>query len=186
MNQLVVTDLPYINKQISSPVWFEPPLTISVYEPYKNNTIICNQNFVKIDTLMTNLTNQLVQSNTQINNLNNEINSLKQSLNNTNQTIINNNTQMQNMQQNIQTLTNDNNVLRNLINDNNTHITNVQTEVVTLGEKIGTLISFIPEFVKRTSQFFVKLLLKIKTGSLEDIEELEYDTHMLTNYNNIV
>ena len=96
MNQLVVSDLPYINKRIDCYELHNHPCsncnsnnyngrprglnvsilpcqitkTKKVYEPYKNNTIMINQNFTKINTLITNLTNQLTQSNTQINNLN--------------------------------------------------------------------------------------------------------------------
>ena len=180
MNQLIISDLPYINKYTTKTNAFGNPYTITnqLYEPYKNNMIACNQNFARTETINTSLTNQLNQSNTQITNLNSKIDRLEQGLNTANQTIVNNNTQMQNMQQNIQELKNNIDTIRTLINDNKNNIINVQTEIVTLRQKISNIVSFIPEFVKRTSQFFVRLVIGVKKNTLEDLE-FDYDTHML-------
>jgi len=142
------------------------------FDPYKNNMTMCNQNFNRVEMINNNLKNQIEQSNAQIVNLNSKIDRLEQ-------IISNNNTQMQNIQQNIQVLITDNNILKNLINKNNDHIDVVQKEIVTLNQKFGKIINFIPEFVKRTSQFFVKLVVGINTKTLGDIGEFDYDTHML-------
>jgi len=145
------------------------------------NRIDTNINTLK--TTDTNLATQIQQFNAQITALNNSVRTLNEiSIANKAQILSNidkMNVIKQEFNQHIDTL--NNNVV-----ENNQKLNSLKTDMNTLSKKLGKLFSFVPNFVSATSQYFVRLLFHVKNNSLNELENVQYDTKLLENTENIV
>ena len=135
------------------------PQTILIY-PYKDSMKIINKNFQHTVQLNTAVANQINELNVKITTLNVNINTMQQ-------LIVQKANEVKTLDQNI------------IINTNK--LTEVESTLKKLMDKVAILISFVPQFVRQTSNWFVKLLVGVKTDSLEDLAPMECDVLAIQN-----
>ena len=139
------------------------PVSTTSYNPYINNMKICNQNFSQLDTGLNNVRNSITSTNTEIRQLNQSNQQLLQRINELTTQI----TQLRNE------VTETNRNLDRLSNDTVT----LRTSISNLSRRLDAIFRFVPEFVRETIRWFVRVFSML---GQEDIPEIRYELPSLT------
>ena len=142
------------------------PISTTVYDPYKNNMVAINHNFDHVVQLNRQLSEQIKK-------LNGDISQLMTQIETNTQSMLNFKTEIQQLQHELV-------VVNQTISENTTQIVNTEKEMKTLVKKVGIIVSYIPRFVRETSEWFVRLMIGVKTNSLDSLE-FSYDTKLITD-----
>jgi len=148
----------------------ERPFHVQIY-PYKNNMILINANFEHVVKL-----NKDLQA--QVTSLNTEIAELKRIVVQNDAKITQNTTTIEQTKIHVREYTQECQAIRTEMKDFTVKLASTEEKITELMRKVGILIGFVPQFVRETSKWFVKLLVGIKTNSLEGLE-IAYDTDMI-------
>lgn len=147
------------------------PVTTTNYQPYTNNMSVINSNFEYMSQQMMNLHQQISGLNGTIADLNRRLTEAQCAIRSNNDLVNQNNTQFEDIKNNIQQLRHEQTSLNQTIQENTDQLAVVDREIKKLVTKMGVIISFIPQFVKETTKYFTKLLIGIKTDTLDQLGE---------------
>lgn len=150
------------------------PISTTRYNPYTNNMIAINGNFDHVAHLNQELKRQIEQQNQAIRDLRIQLEQI-------NGLIQTNNTHLQEVRLEMVELQHHITTVDHTIADNIVRLEHTETEIKLLVKKIGIIINYLPQFVRDTSMWFMRLLIGIKTDQISDLEALQYDTKLIDN-----